>query len=126
MRPRRGCALECGFAAMDFSRSAYRSERTYRDVRFAGADYYYAVFQAAGRSVLTQNDEVAQLAVGDIALLDTAFTAAMLVSWSMATFAKPKMASEMGASARSVTISPFEIMAAREGVHLPGGHCTHS
>src|SRR5215469_6266407 len=32
--------IECGFAAMNFSRNAYRSERTYRDVRFAGADYY--------------------------------------------------------------------------------------
>ena len=68
--------IECGFAAMDFSRNAYRSERTYRDVRFAGADYYYAVFQVAGRSVFTQNDEVAQLAVGDIALLDVARPAA--------------------------------------------------
>jgi AraC family transcriptional regulator, positive regulator of tynA and feaB len=68
--------IECGFAAMDFSCSAYRSERTYRDVRFAGADYYYAVFQAAGRSVLTQNDEVVQLAVGDVALLDAARPAA--------------------------------------------------
>src|SRR5262249_28955769 len=68
--------IECGFAAMDFSRNAYRSERTYRDVRFAGADYYYAVFQVAGRSVFTQNDEVAQLAVGDIALLDAARPAA--------------------------------------------------
>src|SRR5262249_19633859 len=42
----------------------------------AGADYYYAVFQVAGRSVLTQNDEVAQLAVGDVALLDAARPAA--------------------------------------------------
>ena len=58
---------------MNFSRNAYRSERTYRDVRFAGADYYYAVFQVAGRSVFTQNDEVA---VGDIALLDVARPAA--------------------------------------------------
>jgi len=32
----------------------------------------------------------------------------------MATVAEPKIASEMGASARSVTISPFEIMAARQ------------
>jgi hypothetical protein len=43
----------------------------------------------------------------------------------MATFAKPKMASEMGASARSVTISPLEIMAARQRFTLPVDYCTH-
>src|SRR5215469_18001687 len=76
VRPLRICGLdaaelkiECGFAASELGRSAYRSERTHRDARFAGADYYYAVFQVAGRSVFTQNDEVAQLAVGDVALL---------------------------------------------------------
>ena len=68
--------IECGFAASELGRSAYRSERTHRDARFAGADYYYAVFQVAGRSVFTQNDEFAQLAVGDVALLDAARPAA--------------------------------------------------
>jgi AraC family transcriptional activator of tynA and feaB len=68
--------IECGSAAIESGRNAYRSKRTHRDARFAGADYYYAVFQVAGRSVLTQNNEVAQLAVGDIALLDAAQPAA--------------------------------------------------
>jgi AraC family transcriptional regulator, positive regulator of tynA and feaB len=68
--------VECGFAAIEIDRSAYRSERSQRDARCAGADYYYAVLQVAGRSVLTQNDEVARLAVGDIALLDAARPAA--------------------------------------------------
>ena len=83
VRPLRICGLaaaalkiECGFAASELGRSAYRSERTHRDARFAGADYYYAVFQVAGRSVFTQNDEFAQLAVGDVALLDAARPAA--------------------------------------------------
>jgi AraC family transcriptional activator of tynA and feaB len=67
--------IECRLAVAD-SGKAYRSERTDQDVRFAGADYYYAVFQVAGRSVMTQNDEVARLAVGDIALLDAARPAA--------------------------------------------------
>ena len=40
------------------------------------ADYYYAVFQVAGRSTLSQNEEVVQLAVGDVALLDAARPAA--------------------------------------------------
>jgi AraC family transcriptional regulator, positive regulator of tynA and feaB len=68
--------IECGFAAIKLGRNVYRSERSQRDARCVGADYYYAVFQVAGQSVLTQNDEVAQLAVGDVALLDAARPAA--------------------------------------------------
>ena len=52
--PAAAIKIECGFAAMELGRSAYRSERTHRDTRFAGADYYYAAFQVARRSVLTQ------------------------------------------------------------------------
>jgi len=74
--PAAAIKIECGVAAMELGRGAYRSERTHRDARFAGADYYYAAFQVARRSVLTQNDEVAQLAVGDVALLDAARPAA--------------------------------------------------
>src|SRR6516165_2272722 len=68
--------IECGSPPMDRGRDAYRSERTERDIRLVGADYYYAVFQVAGRSVMTQNDEALQLAVGDVALLDAARPAA--------------------------------------------------
>ena len=68
--------IECGFTALDSGRNAYRSERTYQDARLAGADYYYAVFQVAGRSMMTQNDEAVQLAVGDVALIDAARPAA--------------------------------------------------
>jgi hypothetical protein len=89
VRPLRVCSLaatqlkvECSFGDVDSARNAYRSERTYRDVRCAGADYYYAVFQVAGRSVFTQNDQVAQLAVGDIALLDAARPAACFTEHS--------------------------------------------
>ena len=89
VRPLRVCSLaaaalkiECGLAAMDSGRNAYQSKRTHRDARFAGADYYYAVIQVAGRSVFTQNDEVAQLAVGDIALLDAARPAACFTEHS--------------------------------------------
>jgi AraC family transcriptional regulator, positive regulator of tynA and feaB len=74
--------IDCGIAGMEFDRSAYRSERSHRDARCAGADYYYAVFQVAGRSVLTQNDEIAQLAVGDVALLDAARPAACFADHS--------------------------------------------
>jgi AraC-like DNA-binding protein len=68
--------IDCGFTALDSGRDAYQSERTYRDARIVGVDYYYAVFQVAGRSVFTQNDEIMQLAVGDVALLDATRPAA--------------------------------------------------
>lgn len=61
----------------------------------------------------------------DIWLAGTALTAAMLVSCSMATLAKPKMASEMGTSAPSATLSPFEIMAAPQRFTLPVEYCAH-
>jgi len=64
--------IECGTPPTQFGRDAYKSERTQRDARLVGADYYYAVFQVAGRSMMTQNDEAVQLAVGDVALLDAA------------------------------------------------------
>src|SRR5262245_28335353 len=64
--------IECGSPPTDRGRDAYRSERTEWDIRLVGADYYNALFQVAGRSVMTQNDEAVQLAVGDVALLDAA------------------------------------------------------
>src|SRR5262245_40435108 len=77
VRPMRVCGLgtaelkiECGYPPTELGRDAYKSERTQRDARLVGVDYYYAVFQVAGRSVMTQNDEAVQLAVGDVALLD--------------------------------------------------------
>ena len=74
--------IECGSSPIDLGRDAYRSERTQRDTRLVGADYYYAVFQVAGRSVMTQNDEVVRLAVGDVALLDAARPAACFAGHS--------------------------------------------
>src|SRR4030088_1926179 len=50
--------------------SAYRYERTPRDVRLAGVDSYCALFQIASRRAVIQNDQTVQLAEGDIALLD--------------------------------------------------------
>jgi AraC family transcriptional activator of tynA and feaB len=61
----------CGFDAVDLSCNAYRVERTYRDIRLDGTDHYGAIFQFAGRSTLIQNDQVTQLAVGDVAFVDS-------------------------------------------------------
>jgi AraC family transcriptional activator of tynA and feaB len=74
--PAAAIRIECGFAAAPDGCHLYRSERTHRDVRRAGADHYYAVFQVAGRSALTQSDRTVQLAVGDVALFDAARPAA--------------------------------------------------
>jgi AraC family transcriptional regulator, positive regulator of tynA and feaB len=77
MRPFKTCGLEAtsvkirrGFA--DPGRSDHRVERSYRDVRCGDADYYLLLFQVAGQTAMTQMDQEAQLAVGDVALVDAA------------------------------------------------------
>jgi hypothetical protein len=62
----------CGFNASDISNNIRRCERTQRDVRVDGVDHRHAVFQIAGRSTLIQNDHAVALAVGDVALIDSA------------------------------------------------------
>src|ERR1700687_436121 len=62
----------CGFMAVELSCNAHRVERTQRDVRLDGMDYYFALFQVSGESTIIQNDQVVQLAVGDAALVDSA------------------------------------------------------
>ena len=60
----------CGFKTVDLSYNAHRGERTNRDVRLDGKEHYYALIQFSGRSTRVQNNRVAELAVGDIALVD--------------------------------------------------------
>jgi AraC family transcriptional regulator, positive regulator of tynA and feaB len=62
--------IDCGFAAMDHGRGAYRYERTHRDVRLAGVESYCVLFQIAGRRAVIQNDQTVRLVEGDIALID--------------------------------------------------------
>ena len=62
----------CGFAAMDVGCNAQRIERTYRDTRLDSIDHYFAMFQVAGQSAFTHNDQAVQLAVGDVAFVDAA------------------------------------------------------
>jgi AraC family transcriptional activator of tynA and feaB len=105
--------IECGFTSLDSGRNAYRCERTYRDARLAGADYYYAVFQVAGRSVFTQNDEVMQLAVGDVALLDAARPAACFADdsqWRRLQLPRQSLVSHLGCE-------PQGGLCARGGTH---------
>ena len=58
------------FLALDIGSNAQRIERTKRDVRLDGMEYYAAVFQLAGRSAISQNDQVVSLAVGEVVLVD--------------------------------------------------------
>jgi AraC family transcriptional regulator, positive regulator of tynA and feaB len=95
--------IECGSPAMDLGGDAYKSERTQRDARAVGADYYYAVFQVAGRSVMTQNDEAVELAVGDVALLDAARPAACLAGdshWLRLQLPRHSLLSHLGCEPR--------------------------
>jgi AraC family transcriptional regulator, positive regulator of tynA and feaB len=62
----------CGFTAVDIGCSAHRFERTHQDVRLDDWDHYKAVFQLAGHSRIYQNDQCVRLAVGDVALVDSA------------------------------------------------------
>jgi len=50
----------------------HRCERTPTDIRLDGVDHCYAVFQVGGRSTIIQNDRVVELAVGDVAFIDSA------------------------------------------------------
>jgi AraC family transcriptional regulator, positive regulator of tynA and feaB len=61
-----------GFVVIDLSCNAHRVERTQRDIRLDGMDYYFALFQVAGRMTIVQNDRARQLAAGDAALVDSA------------------------------------------------------
>jgi AraC family transcriptional activator of tynA and feaB len=62
----------CGFNAADVSNNIRHCERTQRDIRLDGVDHWYALFQMAGRSMIVQNDRAVTLAVGDVALIDSA------------------------------------------------------
>ena len=75
-RPFNVCGLEATsveirWGSADAGCSDHRVER-YRDVRCDGADHYLILFQVAGQTAMTQMDQEAQLAVGDVALVDAA------------------------------------------------------
>jgi AraC family transcriptional activator of tynA and feaB len=62
----------CGFETVDLGSNFYRADRTRQDIRLDGVDYYSAVFQVTGRSMVIQNGQSRRLAAGDGALVDTA------------------------------------------------------
>ena len=62
----------CGLTAAEIGSNAHRVERTHRDVRLDGANHYLAIFQVAGRSAMTHNEEAVRFDVGDVVLVDAA------------------------------------------------------
>jgi AraC family transcriptional activator of tynA and feaB len=49
----------------------HHCERTQRDIRLDGVDHCYAVFQVDGQSTIIQNDQTIDLAVGEVALIES-------------------------------------------------------
>jgi AraC-like DNA-binding protein len=71
------CGLEATSAKFrwgsgDSGRPDDEVERSYRDIRCDDSDHYLMIFQVAGQTAMTQFDQEAQIAVGDVALVDAA------------------------------------------------------
>jgi AraC-like DNA-binding protein len=62
----------CGLVGLDLSCNADHIERTAQDARLDGREHYFALLQVAGHATMSQNDQTAQLAVGDVAIVDSA------------------------------------------------------
>ena len=62
----------CGLVGLDLSCNADQVERTFQDTRLDGREHYYALIQVAGHVTMSQNDQTRQLAVGDVAIVDSA------------------------------------------------------
>jgi AraC family transcriptional activator of tynA and feaB len=93
----------CGLAAAEVDSNAHRVERTHRDVRIDGADHYVALFQLAGRSAMTHNEEAVRFDVGDVVLVDAgrpatffAGNAGGVVEYYGSSFAAPGPGSHLG------------------------------
>lgn len=62
----------CGLVGLDVSCNADQIERTLQDTRLDHREHYYALLQVAGHMTVSQNDQTGQLAVGDVAIVDSA------------------------------------------------------
>jgi AraC family transcriptional activator of tynA and feaB len=78
MRPLSVCGLAAAAVKIQWGTAGdrgcqtHRLERTFHDVCRDGSDHYLILFQVAGRSAMSHIDRTAQLAVGDVALIDAA------------------------------------------------------
>jgi len=90
-----------GFVGMDLSCNADQIERTFQDTRLDGQEHYYALLQVAGRSTMSQNDQMVQLAVGDVAIVDASrpvvfFPQAESSRWLSLDLPRRSLASHLG------------------------------
>jgi AraC-like DNA-binding protein len=87
--------------AVDLGCNAHRVVRTHRDIRLYDADHYLILYQVAGQSALTQNDQAVRLAVGDVAIVDstrpvTYFTNHGCVQWLSLRLPRKSVLSHLG------------------------------
>ena len=61
----------CGLTAAEVGSNANVVERTHPHVRVDRVDHYVVLFQLAGRSAVTHNEEAVRFGAGDIVLVDT-------------------------------------------------------
>ena len=60
-----------GFVAMDLTCNISCVERTQRDLRRDGMEYYYVTFQDSGASTIIHDDRALNVVAGDVVLLDS-------------------------------------------------------
>jgi AraC family transcriptional regulator, positive regulator of tynA and feaB len=113
----------CGCPAVDLSCNAHRVERTNRDVRLDGMEHFYAVIQLVGGSAMVQNDRVADLALGDIALVDSArpvtyFSENRPGRWLSLHFPREALVSHLGLEPEGGLCRRGETLAGRALFHL--------
>ncbi|MDB5607245.1 MAG: Transcriptional regulator, AraC family [Bradyrhizobium sp.] len=86
-----------GLIAAEVGSNAHVVERTHRHVRVDGADHYVVLFQLAGRSAMTYNEEAVRVGVGDVAFVDmgrpaTFFAGNAGESWNTMALLLPRQA----------------------------------
>ena len=79
----------------------WKIERTQRDIRLDGVDFYSVLFQVVGRSMATQNGQTIRLAEGDVVLCDKARPASYVADgegarWQCILFPRWPLISHLG------------------------------
>jgi AraC family transcriptional regulator, positive regulator of tynA and feaB len=87
-----------GLVAVEVGSNAHVVERTHRNVRVDSADNYVVLFQLAGRSAMSHNEEAVRFGVGDVVLVDvgrrpaTFFAGNAGESWNTMALVLPRQA----------------------------------
>ena len=86
-----------GLIAAEVGSNAHVVERTHRNARVDGADHYVVLFQLAGRSAMTHNEEAVRFGAGDVVLVDVGRPATFFAgnageSWNTLALLLPRQA----------------------------------